>query len=196
VAESGIDLPRYPTRMAAIFAMPSLPLFWMTRRRSHVRDRRLVRAMSAEFKASGRIETTLSESARSVGEAFEVDVLERSPATAGESPFRKVLVGDLEKKTSPVDEAPRRDNSAEPSQPLMTTSSVSSISSINPKLISRLNSSGVERVGELLAADPEDVASSLHPDATTADVAAWQDEARLRLEIGKLGPTEARLLVA
>jgi hypothetical protein len=54
----------------------------------------------------------------------------------------------------------------------------------------------VKTIGDLLAADPDELSASIHPHATSADIDTWQDEARLCCEVNGLAPAESQLLVA
>ncbi len=69
--------------------------------------------------------------------------------------------------------------------------------SIDGGLADRLRTIGVDRIGDLLDADPHWLAEQLHQDGVSdATVASWQAEARLLCSVRHLRPFDARLLVS
>jgi hypothetical protein len=216
IAESAATPPRYALGPAGLLALPSLPLFWLTRSRSRSADRKAVRAIYAEFRAAGRIDETLPADARAVRDAYDIEVLKKGtrlaepskakPARATESRPKTEDRGsriedggsrivDRGPKVAPPSPAsgPRPSNAKAPSSILDPPSSPLPVP---PKLLPRLEAAGVRTTADLLAADPDALAAALHPQATPADVSDWQDQARLCAEVPALAPAEAQLLVA
>ncbi len=69
--------------------------------------------------------------------------------------------------------------------------------SIDGGLADRLRTIGVDRIGDLLDADPHWLAEQFHQDGVSdATVASWQAEARLLCSVRHLRPFDARLLVS
>jgi hypothetical protein len=202
IAESETKLPRYPLSIAGVFALPSLPLFWMTRIRTHAIHRAPIKAMHREWTTTGTIDATLPDSARALRDAYELEVLKKPPrklealATKPQPSLAKQIEGAAPKpKSSPrplVSPSPRPATTDR----VTLTSPLTALPSITSKLLPRIESLGVTTVEELLKTNADDLAACLHPDATAADVAEWQDEARLCCEIASLSLAEAQLLAA
>jgi hypothetical protein len=189
IGESGAEAPRFPIGIAGALATASLPLFVVTAAPTRRRSRRLLRAMSAEQRDSGGIERTLPESARSVRDAYEVQVMKKAP--------RKTVTVAISKPSPPA--ATQKAVSLIPSpagQPLTLKSPLASLPSVAPKQVAALEAAGLLTLGDLIAADADDLASRLHPLASAADVTTWQDEAALCCDVPDLAPAEARLLIA
>ncbi|HEX6987741.1 MAG TPA: DUF4332 domain-containing protein [Planctomycetaceae bacterium] len=203
--ESEAQPPRYPIGTAGLFALTSVPLFVLTGLPPRFRERREVRAMHREFAETGRIEATLPDDARTVRDAFELEVLRKPPRRSIEPKFaaRTGDAGERVKGRGGERETARR-ASPEPRPvprsadmaPLTEASPVAAAPSIGAKLAGRLEAAGVATVGDLLRTDAEQLSAALHPHATAADVATWQDEARLCCGVASLSPAEAQLLVA
>ncbi len=94
---------------------------------------------------------------------------------------------------------------AESAQPALTPSQfyltqrsrVEESPSIDEALAGRLHGLGIDRIGDLLDADPAWVAEQIRQSGIHADtVASWQAEARLLCSIRQLRPFDARLLVS
>lgn len=205
VTESESKLPRYPLAIPSIFALPSLPLFWMTQVRTRAVHRAPIKAMHREWKKSGRIETTLPDSARTIRDAYELEVLKKPPRklealAAKPLPSLAKQVEGPSHKTKPsppppVSPSPHRGAAASADR-VTPASPLTALPSITSKLLPRIESLGVTTVDDLLKTNADDLAACLHPDATAADVAEWQDEARLCCEIASLSLAEAQLLAA
>lgn len=208
IDEAGAEPPRYWLGPAGLLALPSLPLFWLTQSRVQAVERRLVRAMHREFASTGRIEGTLPEDARAVRDAYELEVLKKTPRKndAGSSkptpPARSASEGRNDKskshapRSTPTIKAPIAGKVGGTPQPLARTSPLDAAPSIDGKLVPLLQAAGIKTIGDLLAAGSDDLASALHPHATPADVTSWQDQARLACAIPSLTPAETQLLVA
>ncbi|MBA3313605.1 MAG: DUF4332 domain-containing protein [Planctomycetota bacterium] len=196
IEESGGELPRYPLGSAGLFSLPALPLFWLTRTRTRASEKAPIRAMHREWKATGKVDATLPDDARAVRDAYELEVLKKSPRKI--EPLKQEPQPSLARQIEGVPPKPKPSPPlpGSPSPPLTVRSPLAALPSMAAKLISRLESIGVTTIGHLLDANAEDLAACLHPDATAADVAGWQDEARLCCEISSLSPAEAQLLAA
>ena len=199
ISESEAKLPRYPIALAGLSALPSLPLFWMTSVRARSAARAPIKAMHREWKSIGKIEATLPNAACAVRDAYELEVLKKPPrklqALATEAqPF---LAQQIEGSSSKIKTSPRPSLRAkEHAEGITLASPLDVLPSIASKLVGRIESLGVTTVEELLATSADDLAACLHPEATAADVAEWQDEARLCCEVTTLTPAEAQLLAA
>ncbi|MGC1273282.1 MAG: DUF4332 domain-containing protein [Planctomycetaceae bacterium] len=224
IAESEATPPRYPIAIAGLLALPSLPLFWMTRRPSQRRERKAVLAMARELRASGRIENTLPEEDRAVRDAYQLEVFKKSPPSTPslpaptpvaetsrrtETPRHESLVPKASASTQDADGSllrragealkslrPTAEPAATRERPLTESSPIAAAPSIGAQRAAKFEAARVSTIGELLAADAEALAASLHPHATATDIATWQDEARLCCDVGVLTPSESQLLVA
>lgn len=214
VAESGAELPRRWLGPAGLLALPSLPLFWLTRSQAQAAERRAVRTMHREFTATGTVEEALPEDAKAIRDAYELEVLKKAPRTKGSAPPSPAsqarsaseghgrsaslqrLSAELRRDAPKQAPVPRPTITPSPSHPLVLSSPIDAAPSIDSKLLARLESAGIVTVADLLATDPEDLASALHPAASATDVAGWQDQARLSCAVVSLTPAEAQLLVA
>jgi len=202
IAESESKLPRYPLAIPGVFALPSLPLFWMTRLRTRSTLRAPIKAMYREWTTAGKVEATLPDSARALRDAYELEVLKKPPrklealASPPQPSLARQIEGPANPKRSPslpVSPSPRP---AIVADRVTLTSPLTALPSIANKLLPRIESLGVTTVEDLLKTNAEDLAACLHPDATATDVAEWQDEARLCCEIETLSLAEAQLLAA
>jgi len=69
--------------------------------------------------------------------------------------------------------------------------------SIGPKIAARLEKAGIVTVGDLLSAEPENLANAMRTKHITADcIRQWQREAALVCRVPELRGTDAQLLVA
>lgn len=222
--ESEATPPRYPIAVAGLLALPSLPLFWMTRLPSQRRERKAVLAMACELRASGRIENTLPEEDCAVRDAYQLEVYKKSPPSAPTlaaptpvaetlrrtvTPRTAELVPTVLPSTSDADKPLLRRagealkglrSTAVPAatrgQLLTVSSPIAAAPSIGDQHSAKFKAAGIGTIGELLAAEAEELAASMHPHATATDIATWQDEARLCCDVGALTPSESQLLVA
>lgn len=220
IVEADAAPPRSPIGLAGLLALPSLPLFWMSRQSARRRERRAVRAMAREFRTTGQIERTLPDDARSLREAYDIEVLKKSirtpepessettapkkTSTTSSSRHQTARPASVEPPTIPVEPLPvqrtaslRTDRHAgTTTAALMRSSPIADAPSIDARIASKFEAARVRTIGDLLDSDPETLAASLHPHATAADVATWRDEARLCCEVGIISPHESQLLIA
>lgn len=205
LSESGVEPPHYPLGVAATLAVPSLPLFWLTRSQSAAANWKIISAMSREFTQSGEIKSTLPASAVALRDAFSIEIQGQTPAgpsvgLPGQGTLGKSETESLNEPQrgpftkSRVTTPPSKPRLAD--APITETSPPSEASSISAEVADNLALIGIETIRQLLDADAEDIASNLGANATASDVVAWQDEARLCCELRGLAPAEAQLLVA
>lgn len=190
IRESGAEPPRFPLGIAAAFAIPSLPLFWLTRSQAAAAEWKSIRAMHREFQQTGRIEASLHVAATAVRDAYAIDVLKQSPGALALNPPRTLPTESVGAEPAAKSQSRRF------AEPISESSPAAAAASISAEFVERLSSLGIETVGNLLSVEPDEIASDLGAAATALDVAAWQDEARLCCELHGLDPVEAQLLVA
>ena len=75
IADAQVRPPNYPVTVAAVLAVPATPLFAVSRAVAIRRENKIVRAMSKERKAIGRLDHTQSADVSVVAESYEREVL-------------------------------------------------------------------------------------------------------------------------
>lgn len=188
VAEAQLAPPSDPVGFAHLAAWPSLPIFWLTRTSSRRASRRMINAMRRDWSESGRIGLSVQRLPMA-----DVEALREAYAISHQADQRSApALAD----TVPLSIARSVPRELQSFEPITGDSAVGAATSMRDDIADELANLRIHSVRDLLAANPDDLAESLAPRATAADLADWRNEATLCHDIPMLSPAEAQLLVA
>lgn len=188
--DAGVSPPEVSLTVDTILATLQIPKKWLLNKISDRNERRQVEAMYDELMATGKVEHTLTEDDRTIRNLYATEVAAPKAERQASARTEKVSSASPTPAGKPI--APAVATRAR----LDAAAPVEAAPSIGPKTAERLAKVGIVTVADLLAADPENVATGLAAHHITPDtVRAWQDQAHLVMTLPKLNGTHAQLLV-
>lgn len=213
--ETETEIPNMKLGMATLLASIDIPLAWVVRRISNASEQRAVAAVLHEYETTGDVVRHLPNEVKTVARERAATPTQTQPApavqptslgrprptrSANENSLGGFQFPALQLALPDVDALANRDASAtqRPALPrLNEQSNLVDAPSIGPKTAKRFEKIGIERVGQFLASQPEQLAQRLDTRwITTALISQWQDQSRLVCQIPALCGYEAQLLVA
>lgn len=220
LAEAAVAPPAVDLTLDTVLAVLKVPLKLVLKKLADMDDRAQVAAMYDELRATGRVETTLSEDDRTVRDRHALEVL--VPRVGRLEEKRAALIAAASRPAAdvalpepighaaaapvpvvPTDEPDRDDHddggrseAGGPRFRLVGSDDVEKGPSVGPRLAERLYGVGIHTVDDLLAADPERVAVEIGArHITTELVRDWQDQMRLVMSVPDLRGGQAQMLV-
>ncbi len=218
--DADVEPPHVSLGLAGYLATLTIPVAWVTRKLADRRQRTIVEAMYREFRQQGRVDRTLPDDDREVRRLYAEEVLKVSldelinqplgalgtahgqgrPArdiarTPVVSVARDTCGPDVDEESGqPVAGRPRPGG---PRYYLRPRDEVEDAPSIGPKTARRLAKVGISSVADLLACDPDNVATDLKTRYIDAElIREWQMQARLVCCVPHLRGHDAQILVA
>lgn len=217
IQQAAVSPPLVELSLETFLATLSMPLDWLRRRLDDAEDRRAVEAIYDELRTSGKVERCLPEDDRAVRDLHRMEVLEHRRIGPVETALAAARAERRLEQVQHTDTAPGAVRllpaaplpmaeirvplssraAAEPRYRLTPADEVEKAPSIGARTAARLIQAGIASVGDLLAADPLDLATRLDARGIgEGQVRDWQDQARLLCEIAGLPARFAPPLVA
>lgn len=192
--ESGVEPPTVNLTLPTILATLKVPVNWAAGFIEDEKERNLVRAMFAELQENGEVDRTLPEDDRLIRELRDQRRRQAAPSAKVPTPVPALAPEPMEEEAEELPEEPVHTGQG-PS--LFESSPVERAPSIGPKTANHLLLAGIVTVGDLLAANPDQVAAAVKMRHITATVVrAWQDQANLVCRVPVLRGHDAQILVA
>ncbi len=206
--DAGVEIPQAPLSLAGLVAAINMPVAWVVRRIESAEERKAVRAIFEEFKATGTVIENLPDEVRTVSQERRRDravektglssALKRAPAAvpvntmpqsvAKQSPLTSVPATVSLPNTEEGDRAERPG--------LGMSDDLVDAPSIGPKTAKRFEKIGISTVEQFLKSSPESMAKKIKTRWIKADtIRDWQDQARLVSTVAALCGYKAQLLV-
>jgi hypothetical protein len=180
--ECHAEIPSVSLSVAALVASIGVPAAWVIGRITSAVEQRAVRAIFAEFQATGQVVEQLPAEVRVVRQERKRD---------------QALEQERAQKQRAENLRWARLEHPEPAGGLAMSDPVEAAPSIGPKTAERLSLVGIQTVAQLLSADAASVAQQLGTRwIDEATVRVWQDQARLAATVPGLYGYQAQLLVA
>jgi hypothetical protein len=219
IAEAGVEIPSSNLTMQSVLTQLTIPISWVTKKLRDSRERAVVESMYNEFTATGKVLKTLPEDDATVRQAHAAEVLRKPLGELDREKPRAIGTahGQMAKPPAspplpPREEPPvtisRTDNAQPIPKPhfaapaagkfyLSPGMPVEKAPSIGPKTAKLLEGRGVKTVSDLLAVEPEQLATELGDRRYDADtIAAWKHQAQLCCTVPQLRGHDAQFLVA
>ena len=187
------------------FASLEVPVELVLRRMENSREAAQVRAQYREFLQTGAVSETLTEDVRVIRDVCGNQSVPADPLPCpvvvvpppAEAPDAQAQTGGIQSEPLPIESDALQPEEAPPKDAgLGLSSSVERAPSIGPKTAARLALAGIHTVGDLLSADPAQLAEHLDVShITAAALRDWQDQCRLMLDLPRLRGRDAQILV-
>lgn len=181
-ADADVLPPASNLTAVAFVAALEMPIRWVLKRMADDAERQAVRAIYDEVAATGELKEQLPEECRAVRDAAACSV-------------------EVDAVGHPSEVGPRGGPGSTPGRRrrgrLSPASDLVDAPSIGPKTAARLRRAGLRTVGDLLQADPENLAVRLNArHIRPQTIRDWQDQAQLVCDVPELRGHDAQILVA
>lgn len=213
ILETEARPPSVNLTLLGVLSQLTIPIFWVTKQLKHAHERRAIEAMYQEYQTTGKVIRTLSEDDATLRQLHAAEVLQKPLEQLDQEPAgpigsaygtgtapRPKTVAAAAPPPVPQGGTPKSQAPAPPRGPryyLTLDDPLEAAPSIGPKTAERLETAGLSRVRDLLAAVPEQVARKLNLKHIDANVLrSWQAQARLVCEVPGLRGHDAQFLVA
>ncbi|WP_197439936.1 DUF4332 domain-containing protein [Calycomorphotria hydatis] len=107
--------PWHDVTLVGMLSKMSIPIFWVTRRMAHAKERKIVTAMYNELRTEGRVDKTMPEDDRAVREAHAREVLKKPLEELDAKPLGPI--GHRHGTPAKASAAPMKSSEFKPSSP-------------------------------------------------------------------------------
>lgn len=208
--EADVSPPTSQVTLLGVLAKLTVPLFLVTKKLKHAKDRAVVEAISHEFQKTGKVIHTLPEDDKAVRKLYAEEVLqlplemldEEPPGPVGKAhgtgtPERATAKPVVQRKPSESEPEmkPAGNDSSGVAFHLDPSMPVEKAPSVGPKTSTMLGKVGIATVADFLSAIPDVLAEKLanrHYDAPV--LREWQQQAKLMCDVPQLRGGDAQLL--
>ena len=199
LTESGVTPPEVSLTAETFLATLQVPQKWVEKKLTNAADRAIVLSMFHELQATGRVEAALPEDDRTVRDLHAKEVAEPRAAKLAVVRVKRLSAPQQGEAAEATPPASAHSNGSGPSAArayLKASDDLEAAPSIGPRSAQWFGEIGVFTVGEFIASEPATMAEALTARGIGEEtLRAWQQQARLVMDVPGLRGTHAQLLV-